>query len=210
MAPGETRGVALHRVDYLAWAADPEYPRALAAFAAFDPARLEGRAERLAFWINAYNLLAIHVVIDRQVTGSIREAGSLLRSVWKRDAGTVGGRPVTLHRIEHEILRPMGDPRIHMAIVCASVSCPDLRREAYRAEWLDAQLDDQARRFLANPGKGAVGADAVTVSRIFDWFAGDFGGTGGVLAFVGRYREGAHPTRLDGYFEYDWGLNGVE
>ncbi len=209
VSSGERHGVALHQIDYRAWSADPAYPRALAALNRFDPARLESDAERLAFWINAYNLLAIKVVIDHQVQGSIKDAGSLFRSVWKMDAGRVGGKPVSLDTIEHHILRPMGDPRIHMAIVCASVSCPDLRMEAYAPERLDAQLYEQARLFLTNHTKGMRGTGRVTVSKIFDWFAADFGGEDGVLRFISNHLpEGAaRPIRIDGYFDYDWALN---
>lgn len=205
--PGATRGIPLNRVDYASWAADPAYPKALAAFARFDPARLKTRAERLAFWIDAYNLLAIRTVIDTGVTGSIKDAGGWFRPVWKRPAGVVGGRERTLDGIEHGILRPLGEPRIHLAVVCASLSCPDLRPEAYTPDRLEAQLDDQARRFLANPAKGMAGNGSVRVSRIFDWFAADFGGPEGVVRFLKRHAPGRDPERVAGYLPYDWSLN---
>lgn len=205
--PGVTRGIPLNRVDYAGWARDPDYPKALAAFARFDPERLETRSERLAFWIDAYNLLAIRTVIDTGVSGSIKDAGSLFRPVWKRPAGVVGGRELSLDRIEHRILRPLGDPRIHLAIVCASLSCPDLRLEAYAPDRLEAQLDDQARRFLANPAKGMAGSGAVRVSRIFDWFEADFGGADGVVRFLRRHAPERGPERVRGYLPYDWSLN---
>jgi len=205
--PGASGGIVLNQVDYAAWARDPDHPRALAAFAGFDPARLATREERLAFWINAYNLLAIRTVIDTGVTGSIKDAGRLFSPVWKRTAGVVGGKEVTLDGIEHRTLRPMGDPRIHLAIVCASLSCPDLRPEAYVPGRIDAQLDDQARRFLANPAKGMEGSGRVRVSRIFDWFEADFGGAGGVVRFLTRYAPERHPEAVRGYLPYDWSLN---
>jgi hypothetical protein len=205
--PGVSRGIPLNRVDYAAWAADPDYPKALDAFARFDPARLETRAERLAFWIDAYNLLAIRTVIDTGVTGSIKDAGNLFSPVWKRTAGVVGGREVSLDRIEHKVLRPLGEPRIHLAIVCASLSCPDLRLEVYTPDRLDAQLDDQAQRFLANPAKGLAGSGDVRVSRIFDWFEADFGGPEGVLRFLKRHAPGRDVARVAGYLPYDWSLN---
>lgn len=210
VAEGETNGVRLHQVDYLAWSADPEYPKALATLGAFDPGRLETDEERLAFWINAYNLLAIKVVIDHQVEGSIKDAGSLFHPVWKMDAGSVGGKVVTLDFIEHQILRPLREPRIHMAVVCASVGCPDLRKEAYDPERLDGQLDDQARRYLANPERGVRGTGNVTISAIFDWFEDDFGGKDGVLRFIETYlpKGTAPPVAVDGYLKYDWSLNG--
>ena len=111
----------------------------------------------------------------------------------------------------------MGEPRVHAAIVCASTSCPSLRREAYRPERIEAQLDDAVRSWLADAGKGLrVESDRVRLSRIFDWFAGDFAAAGGVLAFARPHLAQAVREALDllgpeprlAYFEYDWALNG--
>jgi hypothetical protein len=208
--------VASTRVDYAALQGSADWERLLASLRGTDPARLATRAERLAFWINAYNVLAIEVVRRHYPVESIRDVGNLLRPVWKRPAGEIGGRPYTLDEIEHAILRPLGEPRIHGAIVCASLSCPPLRREPYRAADLDAQLDDNVRRWLADPRKGARlerAAGTLWLSPIFDWFAEDFGGD--VLGFVARHlaqddaawvraeRGSLRVRRLD----YDWGLN---
>ena len=149
---------------------------------------------------------------------SIRDAGSFLRPVWKREAGIAAGRSVTLDEIEHEILRPMAEPRIHAAIVCASTSCPSLRRTPFTAASLDAELDDAMTRWLASPEKGLRierAAARITISRIFDWFEEDFEARGGVLAVVTRYApeadrawlaENGARAELD-YFDYDWSLN---
>jgi hypothetical protein len=207
------------RVDYAALGRDPAWAAFLATLAAATPpGDAASRDERLAFWINAYNALAIDVVVKHQPIASIRDAGSLLQPVWKRPAGTVGGRVVTLDEIEHAILRPMGEPRIHVAIVCASTSCPSLAREPFEAEGLDAQLDAAARRFVADRRKGVrIEGDGVRLSSIFDWFEGDFAASGGVLAFVRRHADPELRAALDAlgpdpqlaYFDYDWSLNGT-
>ena len=115
---------------------------------------------------------------------------------------------VTLDEIEHQILRPMGEPRIHFAIVCASLSCPDLRREAFTAERLDAQLQEQTQAFLDNVSKGLqLAGTRVEVSQIFDWFEEDFDSAGGVEAFVRRYRELPDQIRLRADIPYNWNLN---
>jgi hypothetical protein len=214
-AVGDTAGV---RVDYAGLRAEPRWPALLAGLAAAEPPPLDRRAERLAFWIDAYNVLAIDVVLQHYPVASIRDVGSLLRPVWGRPAGRVGGRTVSLGEIEHEILRPMGEPRIHAAIVCASTSCPSLRREAFRAERLDAQLEDALRGFLADPRKGSrldEGAGVLTLSPIFDWFERDFEPWGGVRAYLAP-RLPADAARALGergdalrlrYFDYDWALN---
>lgn len=207
------------RVDYAALRDDPDWRRLLESLAAApEPGSSASQSERLAYWINAYNVLAIDMVVRNFPVASIRDIGSVLRPVWKRDAGKVGGRSVTLDEVEHTILRPLGDPRVHMAIVCASTSCPSLAREPFRVERIDAQLDAAARAFVANPTKGArVEPGGVRISKIFDWFAEDFVASGGVLAFVRRHaspemraaidRLGPKPQRL--YFDYDWSLNGI-
>jgi hypothetical protein len=206
------------RVDYRALGSEPRWRELLAGLAAAEPPGEAARAERLAFWIDAYNVLAIDVVLQHYPLGSIRDAGSLLRPVWDRRAGVVGGRSVTLGEIEHAILRPLGEPRIHAAIVCASTSCPSLRREAYRAERLDAQLEDALRRFLADPRKGArldAAAGVLWLSPIFDWFAEDFERFGGVRRYLEprlpepaarALRERGAQLRLRS-LDYDWRLN---
>ena len=177
------------RVDYGALRGDPDWRRLVGTLEASDPAELADREARLAFWIDAYNVLAIDWIVREGPVESIRDLGNFLFPVWKKTAGRIGGREVSLHEIEHETLRPMGEPRIHFAIVCASTSCPSLRREPFRAAALDRQLDEQTRAFLADPRKGmALDRDArrLALSKIFDWFEEDFGGRDGVLDFVIR------------------------
>lgn len=210
----ETPDVTGVRVDYAGLARDPAWRSFVTGLEQATPPR-EPKG-RLAFWIDVYNVLAIDMVVRNLPLASIRDAGSLLRPVWKRPAGKVAGRVVTLDEVEHRILRPIGDPRIHAAIVCASTSCPPLRREAYRADRLDAQLDAAMRDWLANPDKGLrVEVDQVRLSKIFDWFAVDFAPAGGALAFLRPYLAPPVRQALDAlgpdprivWFEYDWTLN---
>lgn len=216
--PGSIGGIRLNVVDYRGIQSDPNYAKALQAFAAVTPEQLQSKNERLAFWINAYNLLAIKAVLDQYPVKSIKDGGSLLQSIWKKKVGTVAGKAYALDEIENGILRKdFTEPRIHFAIVCASLSCPDLRAEPYTGERMDAQLDEAARTFLANPAKGLVpGPDGKTakVSSIFKWFGDDFGVVGGVSRFILTKAEPALATRIAGlteaglsYLEYDWSLN---
>ncbi len=216
--PGTINGITLNLVDYRAVKADPAYAQALAALAETRPEALPSEAARLALWTNAYNLLALKAVLDRYPTTSIRDGGSLLSPIWKKKIGMVGGTAYALDEIEHGILRKtFRDPRVHFAIVCASLSCPDLRPQPYEAARLEAQLDEQTAAFLSNPTKGLqAGSDGKTarVSSIFKWFAGDFATAGGVAAFIRSRTEpglGARLARLEdtglGYLDYDWSLN---
>jgi hypothetical protein len=216
--PGTIDGVRLTVVDYSAIKGDGAYARALQDLAT---ARLDGlgsEAARIAFWVNAYNLLAIKAVVDQYPVTSIKDGSTLLRSIWKKPIGTVAGREYALDDVEHGILRKdFREPRIHVAIACASLSCPDLRAEPYVGARLDAQLDDAAQRFLGNPTKGLVrGADgkSARVSSIFKWFRDDFAVAGGVARFIRAKAGPALAAQLAGladsglgYLDYDWSLN---
>jgi len=212
--PGRIGDVSLNVVDYAAIAADPRWPTLLNLVAqASEPTE---HAERLAFWINAYNIMAIEVVLGKYPVKSIKDVGGWFTQVWDIEAGVVGGKMRTLNEIEHEILRKMEEPRIHAAIVCASVSCPPIRAEAFVVGRLDEQLDDQMRVWLANDKVGlSIENDGATlrVSSIFKWFAEDFEKKdGSVRKFVEKYmtddqRSALRPTANIAYMSYDWSLN---
>ncbi len=205
---GERDGVTLNLVDYEALATDPHLPLALTALERFPVAQLTDPREWLVFYINAYNLLALNMVVTHRPSKSIKDIGNFLRPVWQRSAGKVDGQSVSLADIEHRRLRTRGDPRIHFAIVCASVSCPDLRTEPYRAATLESQLNDQVARFLANPNKGLRATqDVVHVSQIFDWFEADFASSGGVTSFIRRYVSVPAGREVVADIDYNWRLN---
>lgn len=199
---GKKEGIKTNLVRYGALAKDPLWHSAQDAVINFDPAKLVSRQERMAFWINVYNIAAIRKVLEIYPTGSITAKGD---GVWKAPAIKVAGTDYSLDEIEHRLLRPMGDARIHFAIVCASLSCPDLRTEPYTAGRLDRQLAAQTRAFVANTGKGVrTEADAVYISAIFTWFAQDFGDVAKFLARHGvRLPDGLGTKEL----AYNWTLN---
>jgi len=214
-----TEDVAGTRVDYASLKRSASWRKLVYQLRRVRPETLPSREARLAFWINAYNILAIETVVESYPVESIRDVGSFLRPVWRRPAGRVGGASVTLHHIEHEVLRKMDEPRIHAAIVCASTSCPSLLLEPYRPATLEEQLERVTRRFVRNPEKGVRlerEDERVVLSKIFDWFEGDFErAAGSVLAFVRPYLPDAdaawlaeHADRLEiDYLDYDWSLN---
>lgn len=212
-------------VDYAAIQArqDAALTPYLRRLAETDPANLD-RDARLAFWLNAYNALAIKLIVDHYPVASIRDITPApgpsipkVNSPFQIEVGEVGGRMRTLDEIEHGIIREEFDePRIHFALVCAAVSCPRLRREAYAGNRLDRQLDEQARTFLHNPAKNRVPADDETIrlSRIFSWFQGDFGDDAAdVQRYLAPYFEGTVRQQLEDaayrvrYLDYDWALN---
>ena len=199
-------------VDYDRWAKNPLHKKALEALLSTDPSRLTA-TRKMAFWINAYNLLTIDLIIKNAERKSIKNLGSWWQSPWKKHHWTINNQSITLDQIEHEILRPMGDPRIHMAINCASLSCPDLRREPYDPKKLSQQLDAQTRAFLNDKTKGMViTPDGLVLSPIFKWFAEDFaedfGREDGIIRFIRKYKSKLpRKTSIDDHLDYDWGLN---
>lgn len=141
------------------------------------------RDTKLAFWLNAYNSLTLKAVIDAYpikaigVNRFVHPKNSIrqIPGVWKGENHTVLGKKVSLDSIEHKIIRvEFPDWRIHMALVCAAVSCPPLRAEAYRGERLDSQLDDQTKTFISNERNFSIKENSLFLSAIFKWFSEDF------------------------------------
>ena len=139
------------------------------------------RDERLAYWINAYNLFTLRAIVDHypirssfftvQPRNSIRQ----IDGVWTKLTWHAAGRTLTLDDIEHRILRPeFKEPRVHFAVNCASVGCPPLAADPYRPASLDAQLDEAARRYLASERGLRVEGNTLRVTRILEWYGEDF------------------------------------
>lgn len=184
----------------------------VASLASFKPSCLSMDG-KLAFWANAYNALIIHLVVsdalhnDGQLPKSIQDLKGNATAVWSRRAGIVAGKAMTLEEVLTEA-RNLGDPRIHAAVNCASLSCPDLRSSVYIADDVQAQLDTQVKKWLHNPTKGAMMKDnGLLVSKIFEWHAEDFPS----LSFFIAEQLGisASSTDINGYLPYNWDLNAV-
>jgi len=179
------------------------------------------RDQQLAFWINAYNAWTVQLILDHYPLKSIRSIGLLPGAAFRKDfipLERLQGDTLSLGDIEHDILRGQFEaPRIHFAIVCASKSCPVLRKEAYRAADLDAQLQDAARTFIRDTSRNRFDADTRTLwlSSIFDWFGADFVRDGMTLQEVYASHVGAEaaaavragPVQVE-FLDYDWSLNG--
>ncbi len=185
------------------------------------------KPQQLAFLINAYNALTIKLILSEYPDlESIKDLGSFFTSPWKQKFFRLLGKQRHLDEIEHEIIREPGvfaDPRIHAAVVCASIGCPGIRNEAFVAEKIDQQLEDSLRRFLSDRSRNRynAGSDQLEISKIFDWYGDDFidyRGSASVSAFLGNYadlltddnsaqlRVKAGDTPLE-FLDYDWRLN---
>lgn len=171
---------------------------------------------RLAYWINAYNALVLRAFAREYPEGRDRLGGLLGRGkFFYRRKFTLGGEKFTLARIENDVIRKgFPEPRIHFALVCASESCPWLARDAYTAANLNEILDRETRRFLNQERNVSLdaGKKILTLSKLFDWYGGDFGRTQeDILAFMARYREDGDALTTGRwtirFFDYDWSLN---
>jgi hypothetical protein len=225
------RGGQASQVRYAGFAADRAALKAYldtlsavgeAAFAGY------GKAQQMAFLINAYNAFTVELILTRwPKLSSIKDLGSFLQSPWKPKWVPLLGTQVSLDDIEHEMLRKRGrydDPRVHFAVNCASIGCPALREEAFDAARLDSQLDEQAQRFMSDRSRNRYNTarGRLEVSKVFDWFGEDFRlghrGIDSLQAFMARYadqladapadRDRVRAGRADiGFLDYDWKLN---
>jgi len=169
--------------------------------------------ERKAFLINAYNAFTVEKILTRWPDiRSIWDFGKIFGNPFKDDFFRLLGKPMTLDGIEHGTLRRPGaydDPRVHYAVNCASIGCPMLREEAYVAGRLEAQLDEQAVRFLSDRTRNRYRDGRLEVSKIFDWFEEDFVPYDKYFAQYAKvlgYPGG--PVPVD-FLDYDWSLNGL-
>ena len=179
------------------------------------PAADWSRGDQMAYWINAYNAYTIRLVLNYYPIKSIKDIGSKIQipfvtTPWAAKFFTIGGNKMSLDNIEHGILRKKyHDPRIHFTLVCASISCPRLRNEAYTGGQLERQMEDQGRDFLNNPAKNRVARDESQLSKYFDWYKGDWTSNGqSVGGWVNRYStvKVANNTKF-AFLDYNWGLN---
>jgi hypothetical protein len=177
------------------------------------------RPEQMAYWINLYNALTVKVVLDHYPIKSIRDInispGFFTSGPWDKKLLRIEGEKVSLNDIEHRILRPIWrDPRIHYAVNCASMGCPNLRPQAFTPENLEDMLDAGAKDYVNNPRGAEVSAGGkLTVSSIYEWYKEDFGGTDrGVIEHLKKYAKPGLRKRLKGISRisddrYDWSLN---
>ena len=175
------------------------------------------KAGRLAFWINAYNAVTVKGILREYPTTSIRNHTAKVfgYNIWTDLTLIVGGHPVSLEDIEHKLLRKMGEPRIHFAIVCASHSCPRLLNQAYTAQQLEQQLVANTRNFFANRENFQYRNGTFYLSAILDWFAADFGSSdAAILRFISPYlpdktaqQAAARGSGSISHLDYDWSLN---
>jgi hypothetical protein len=176
------------------------------------------RDEQRAYWINLYNALTVELILDNYPVESITRVNPsralFARGPWDAELLRIEGEALTLNDIEHRILRPIWkDPRVHYAVNCASLGCPNLQSEAYTAANTERLLERGARDYINHPRGARLERGRLVLSSIYDWFQEDFGGSEkGVLRHMSEYADPGPATILREYdgrisYEYDWSLN---
>lgn len=182
------------------------------------PISTYGRPEQMAFWANLYNALTVQVILDHYPVGSIRDIdispGLFSDGPWGKKMVTIEGEHVALDDIEHQILRPIWqDPRIHYAVNCASIGCPNLLPTPFTATTLNRQLDQAAVDFINHERAVRIKDGELDVSSIYNWFGDDFGGRDqDIIAHLERYAAPDLAKKLRAFStidddHYDWRLN---
>ncbi|MDW3208711.1 MAG: DUF547 domain-containing protein [Reichenbachiella sp.] len=178
------------------------------------PANSWNDNEKLTYWINVYNALTIQLILKYYPVKSIKDIGSSIQipyvnTPWDIKCFEIDDEELSLNNIEHGIIRKdFEEPRIHFALVCAAVSCPKLLNEAYEASRLDAQLTAQTKSFLANTSKNKISTDRLELSKIFNWYGGDFRKNGTLVDFLNQYTTVEIDKKAKtSFMDYDWALN---
>ncbi len=176
----------------------------LRQFEKINPTEQWTKAEKLAYWINAYNAFTIKLIIDNYPIKSIKD----IEKPWDKKFISIDGELLSLNHIEHEILRKMNEPRIHFAIVCASVSCPKLQNIAFESSTIEAQLANATKEFLADSTRNNLSQNKIKISKLFKWFSSDFKQKGSLIDFLNKYSEITISKKASkSYKDYDWNLN---
>ncbi len=161
------------------------------------------REEKLAYWINAYNSIAVKMIIDNYPVKNINE----LHDPWNQKFFRIKDKRYSLDDIEHTILRKFNEPRIHFLINCASFSSPKLMNRAYTALNIEEAMEKCTRDFINDPARNTIKPNHVQISQIFEWYKDDFN-KGDVVAFINQYSNvKINKIPKNGYKPYDWTLN---
>lgn len=194
------------KVNYSSAKSDPNLEIIIAAFQANTPSAEWSKNEKLAYWINAYNLFTIKLVTTKYPISSIKD---ITTKPWDKSFIELGGSTMSLNDIEHkEIRAKYNEPRIHFALNCASESCPILSNKAYLPQSLNTQLSRATKNFLSDISKNDLSNSSdIKISQLFDWYKTDFNKDGDVTIFINKYIQTPLDNPTISYLDYSWKLN---
>lgn len=174
------------------------------------PQKSWSTAKIKAFWANAYNAYTIQLILDNYPLKSIMNIKKKGKDAWNIPFAKVGGTTCTLNQIEHEILRKKySDPKIHVAVNCASGSCPQLANYAFTEKNYESKTTLLMKKFINDSSRNKISENKVQLSKIFEWFQEDFTKEGDLINFLNQYSNVKINQKAKiSYLKYDWSLNG--
>ncbi len=167
-------------------------------------------AKTKSFWVNAYNAYTIKIILENYPLTSILKIKKKGKDAWNIPFAKIGGKTYTLNTIEHKILRKnFNDPKIHVGVNCASGSCPKLGNFAFTEANYETKTEDLMKKFINDPKRNKISENKLQLSKIFEWFKGDFTKKSSLIDFLNKYSN----TKIDSkatisFLKYDWSLNG--
>lgn len=208
LKPVKSEGIDYIAVDYDGWAKDKRHKQVMDDLMSINPDTIESDSAKKAYWINVYNIFVVDMIAKTGERETVSNLGDALKSPFSTYKWKISGKEYTLDQIKNDILRPMGDPRIHFALNSATISDPDLRREAYRPARLEGQLRDQVLVSFKNPTKGIqFDGDIVRVPHFMKVNKMDFK-SGDIKTWLkGYYPEHINADSEIGFFQQNWNLN---
>jgi len=174
------------------------------------PQKSWSAAKTKAFWVNAYNAYTLKIILNHYPVKSILKIKKRGKDAWNIPFAKVGGKIYTLNHIEHKILRKyFNDPKIHVGVNCASRSCPQIGNFAFTEANYERKTDILIKNFINDPKRNKISENKLELSKIFEWFKGDFTKKGSLIRFLNKYST----TKIDekakiSFLKYDWSLNG--
>lgn len=203
------QGGTIAWVNYSEMKKDPLFARVVKSVETFQIDKLKTKEEEISFYINAYNIMAMKVILEKWPVKSIKDVGSFFIPVWHKKAGIINQKKVSLHHLEHNVIRKFNEPRVHFGVNCGSIGCPDILKQPYVASTLYRQLDKQAAAFLNDPYRGIKKENnELHISKIFKWFKEDFESSGGPAKFISQYYPISKGQLVVADLAYDWKVNG--
>lgn len=175
-----------------------------------NPKKNWSAAKTKAFWVNAYNGYTIKIILENYPIKSILKIKKKGKDAWNIPFAIIGGKTYTLNHIEHEILRKnYNDPKIHVGVNCASGSCPQIANFAFTEANYEAKTEELMKKFINDPTRNKISEKKIQISKIFEWFKGDFIKNGSLIDFLNQYSNTKIKKRAKiRFLEYDWNLNG--
>lgn len=211
-------GIPTTAINYKEWQKDPRHKEAIELLTSDAIGNYLSREQQISFWLNAYNILVIDLIVREVPNGSIQNLGGIVSDPWNEYSWVIDGLEYNLNYIQHQILRPLGEVRVNFALTCGAISCPSLKRTPYWPDRLYTQLEKQTQRFINNEKKAFVvvekapengerikSRDKAYISEIFLWHQKELEG-GSVNRFIQRYKP-LDNIEIEDYLDFNWNLN---